>query len=115
MSSQRPVDLVHLSRYTGGDRSLNAEVLTLFATQSAELLDKLGAALTQSDAKTWRDITHSLKGGARGIGAFPMADMAAEAEETNPAEDQSGATLALHNLKSRAQAVTLFIDAYLAR
>jgi HPt (histidine-containing phosphotransfer) domain-containing protein len=115
MSLARPVDLVHLSRYTGGDRSINAEVLTLFASQSAELIDKLGAALNQSDAKTWRDITHSLKGGARGIGAFSLADVVAEAETANPAEDQRRAARILLDLRSRASAVTLFIDAYLGR
>lgn len=115
MTQSRPVDLVHLARYTGGDRSINAEVLTLFATQSVELLAKLEAALRESDSKLWRDITHSLKGGARGIGAFPMADSAAAAEAANPAQDQSLAERALRDLKSSSHTVALFINAYLGR
>src|SRR5580704_13177269 len=105
MSLARPVDLTHLSRYTGGDRAVNAEVLTLFATQSVELLGKLDAALTQNDSKTWRDIAHSIKGGARGIGAFPLADSAAELEQANPAEDHGRAAQVLDDLKSRTRAV----------
>ena len=37
VGNQRPVDLVHLSRYTGGDTALNAEILQLFDTQADEL------------------------------------------------------------------------------
>jgi HPt (histidine-containing phosphotransfer) domain-containing protein len=115
MSLAQPVDLTHLSRYTGGDRAVNGEVLTLFATQSVELLDKLDAALKQNDSKTWRDIAHSLKGGARGIGAFQLADTAAALEDANPAEDRGRAARVLDDLKSHTRAVTLFIDKYLAR
>ena len=115
MTLPRPVDLDHLSRYTGGDAAVNAEILTLFANQSTDLLQQLDAALTQSDSKSWRDINHSLKGGARGIGAFELADKAAEVETTDPARDAGVAARALHDLKSRTLAVTLFIEAYLGR
>ena len=115
MTQTRPVDLVHLSRYTGGDRHVNAEVLTLFATQSAELLGKLDTALRESDCKSWRDIAHSLKGGARGIGAFELAAHAEEVEAANPAQDHGVAARALANLRSSSQSVTVFIDAYLGR
>jgi HPt (histidine-containing phosphotransfer) domain-containing protein len=113
MSLPRPVDLAHLSRYTGGDAAVNAEVLMLFSNQSVDLLAKLDAALSESDSKTWRDIMHSIKGGARGIGAFQLADVAAEAETADPASDAPLAARALHDLKSRTLAVTLFIEAYL--
>lgn len=111
----QPIDLAHLARYTGGDTKVSAEVLTLFANQSVELLNRLDAALHQSDTRAWRDVNHSLKGGARGIGAFQLADKAAEAERADPAADARLAARALHDLKSRALAVTLFIDAYLGR
>ena len=115
MSLPRPVDLEHLARYTGGDAGVNAEILTLFANQSADLLHQLDAALSKSDSKTWRDISHSLKGGARGIGAFEMADTAARMETTDPARDAAVAARALHDLKSRTLAVTLFIETYVGR
>src|SRR5580698_7660047 len=87
MTLPRPVDLEHLARYTGGDARVNAEILTLFANQSTDLLHQLDTALTQNDSKTWRDINHSIKGGARGIGAFQLADTAAAAENADPASD----------------------------
>lgn len=109
-----PVDLDHLARYTGGDAALNAEVLRLFAGQTGELLNRLKEIAELGDGKAWREITHSLKGAARGIGAFALADMAAEAEPIDPKIDASRAHAALRELSSRAQTVRWFIDAYLA-
>jgi len=111
----RPVDLDHLARYTGGDAALNAEVLNLFADQSAELIAKLQAVLETRDLKSWKEITHSLKGAARGIGAFGFADAAANAEPVEPAPDNIGAIDALQALKREAGIVQRFIEAYLAR
>jgi HPt (histidine-containing phosphotransfer) domain-containing protein len=109
----RPVDMVHLSRYTGGDAALNAEILQLFANQSAELMTKLQAVLEARDLKGWKEITHSLKGAARGIGAFALADAAANAEPVEPAPDNLGALNALQTLKQETKSVQLFISAYL--
>jgi HPt (histidine-containing phosphotransfer) domain-containing protein len=109
----RPVDLAHLSRYTGGDPALNAEILQLFAGQSAELMLKLQSVLEARDLKGWKEITHSLKGAARGIGAFAMADAAANAEPALPASDNTAAIRALQSLKLEAETVQSFIGAYL--
>jgi HPt (histidine-containing phosphotransfer) domain-containing protein len=109
----RPVDLTHLSRYTGGDAGVNAEVLTLFADQTVLLLARLDQALSRRDTKAWREVTHGLKGAARGIGAFALADMVAAAEAADPAADAVQAQRALHDIKSKSLAVTLFIETYL--
>jgi HPt (histidine-containing phosphotransfer) domain-containing protein len=109
----RPVDMVHLARYTGGDAALNAEILQLFANQSAELMTKLQTVLESRDLKGWKEITHSLKGAARGIGAFALADAAANAEPVEPAPDNLGALNALQALKQETRSVQLFISAYL--
>lgn len=111
----RPVDLAHLSRYTGGDSALNAEVLDLFANQSADLMRQLEIVLAAHDQKTWRHITHSIKGAARGIGAFALADAAAQAEPLDPAAQAREALDALTAMKARAEAVQSFIQAYLGR
>jgi HPt (histidine-containing phosphotransfer) domain-containing protein len=109
----RPVDLVHLARYTGGDMALNAEILGLFLNQTTQLIGQLHGALEEHDQKTWREILHSLKGAARGIGAFGMADAAAAAEPI--ALGDSTAARALEDLKLRARPVQVFIEAYLGR
>jgi HPt (histidine-containing phosphotransfer) domain-containing protein len=74
---ERPVDLVHLARYTLGNRSLEQEVLGLFLTQSALYLTRLKDAM---DEKTWRDAAHTIKGSARGIGAWHVVASAEAAE-----------------------------------
>lgn len=109
----RPVDLVHLARYTGGDQALNAEVLQLFVNQCGELVQRMDGILQTGDVKTWREVAHTLKGAARGIGAFGMADAAAACEPIDPASDSSGAAGALRALKTDSDAVKIFIDAYL--
>lgn len=113
MSAQAAVDLAHLARYTGGDRSLNAEVLRLFMHQSAELMGQLQRVIETHDAKTWRHITHSIKGAARGIGAFELADVAAEAEPLDLARQRAEALALLTALKAQADAVNRFVQAYL--
>ena len=81
----KPVDLSHLARYTGGDKALNAEILRLFDGQVSEMVGQLLGVLEQRDAKRWREVTHTIKGAARGVGAFAMGDAAAAAEPVNPA------------------------------
>jgi len=72
--SRAAVDLTHLARYTGGDEAINTEVLRLFETQTSEIVARLQAILDARDAKSWKEATHTLKGAARGIGAFKLAE-----------------------------------------
>ncbi len=104
----RAIDLDHLDRYTGGDPALNAEILRLFEGQASEMLGRLEAlGAGPADAKLWREITHTLKGASRGIGAFALGDAAAEAEQA--AADRTAAVAALERLKRQSAAVTAFI------
>jgi HPt (histidine-containing phosphotransfer) domain-containing protein len=108
-----PVDLSHLARYTGGDRSLNAEILKLFDGQVSEMVGQLNAVLAQRDAKRWREITHTIKGAARGVGAFGMGEAAAAAEPVDPANGEK-AVAAIKLLEGEAATVRAFIQTYLA-
>jgi len=109
------VDLVHLERYTGGDIALNQEVLRLFDGQTSELVERLESILGARDAKSWKEVTHTLKGAARGVGAFAFANAAAAAEPIDPTTDTSSALLAIAALKAQAGDVHRFIEAYLER
>lgn len=73
----RPVDLKHLARQTLGDRALEQEVLRLFIQQALSVRDQIGAA---SNGERLR-LAHGLKGSARGVGAFAVADCVAEIEK----------------------------------
>jgi HPt (histidine-containing phosphotransfer) domain-containing protein len=65
----RPIDLVHLARTTLGDRSLEREVLQLFHRQSRMLIARMRSAAPAGIAT----LAHTLKGSARGIGAWRVA------------------------------------------
>jgi HPt (histidine-containing phosphotransfer) domain-containing protein len=76
------IDLCHLSRMTLGERGLEREVLALFDRQAELLLPRLcnGAkAVVAASA-------HTLKGSARGIGAWRVARAAEAVEQANEAE-----------------------------
>ena len=70
-----PIDIVHLRRMTLGDATLEREVLTMFSTQASRLAGALAAMPPDAPA-----LAHTLKGSARAIGAFAVADAAAELE-----------------------------------
>lgn len=76
--AKRPVDLVHLARYTMGNRALEREVLELFRQQSALNLSRMQKAASE---RAWREAAHTVKGSAKGIGAWNVAVTAEEAEQ----------------------------------
>lgn len=70
---QTAIDLVHLARQTGGDHELERELLALFAQQCVRHLRTIHSG---EDAKTRIDAAHTLKGAARAIGAWQVAEAA---------------------------------------
>ncbi len=92
VASERPIDLVHLSKYTMGDKDLEREVLNLFATQSAIYLDRLREA---EDDRAWLEAVHTLRGSASGVGAWRVATYAGKVERLQGKDrnDISGAAI----------------------
>jgi HPt (histidine-containing phosphotransfer) domain-containing protein len=69
------IDVQHLGRMTLGEPALEAEVLALFAAQSVDLATRLKALPADAAA-----LAHTLKGSARAIGAFRVAEAASGLE-----------------------------------
>ena len=109
----KPIDLDHLARYTGGEKALNAEILRLFDSQVTDMVGQLNSVLAVRDTKRWREIAHTIKGAARGVGAFDMGDAAAAAEPVDTANTEK-AEAAIKTLENEAQNVRGFIQNYLA-
>jgi len=107
--AQRPLDLVHLSRYTLGNRGLEAELLGLFRVQAELYAERLATA--ESD-KDWKDTAHSLKGSARGLGAWELGDLAEKAEQM--ASEPAARALMVAQIRSAIGAVNFFIDELMA-
>lgn len=110
---QPTVDLDHLNQYTGGDVAVNGEVLRLFQGQAADMLARLEQSLTMGDRSGWFDAAHTFKGGARGIGAFVLAETIAESERLDPAAQGTQARASLNMMKAQCGQVLAFIDSYL--
>jgi hypothetical protein len=78
------VDQAHLNRMTGGDSGLASEVLGLFREQWdlwVRLLDPT------TDTLDWGNAAHTIKGSARGIGAWQLGEICGKAEEQARAGD----------------------------
>lgn len=75
-SQRRPIDLGHLKRQTLGDRKVEQEVLAMFVGQAAAVRDRI----LHADSSERFQLAHGLKGSARGIGAFALADCAGQIE-----------------------------------
>ncbi len=84
-----PIDLDHLARMTLGDRSLEREVLALFDRQATMLMARMQGALPAVVAAC----AHTIKGSARGIGAFGVADAAEAVELAAGESDKIAAAL----------------------
>ena len=79
------IDLDHLAHMTLGEADLEAEVLTLFDRQAAILLTRMRDAPPAAVAA----FAHTLKGSARGVGAWRVAE-AADAVEMQANHSNGG-------------------------
>lgn len=108
--ADRPLDLVHLSKYTFGDRALESELLGLFRAQAGLYVTRLESAATP---KEWKDAAHSLKGSSRGLGAWALGDISEEAEALNY-DDLGARAAAIHRIRAAILTVNVFIDELMA-
>lgn len=104
------IDEDHLGRMTLGDCSLEREVLEIFARQTTLILERI-AKLDRAGAAA---AAHTLKGSARGIGAWRVAQAAERLERAaGEAADQAFET-AIAELKAASSDVRTAIGARLA-
>lgn len=68
-----PIDRAHLRQMTLGDDALAREVLGLFDRQATLMIERMRSA----DREAQGAMAHALKGSARGIGAWQVAEAAA--------------------------------------
>ena len=102
------IDLEHLRRMTLGDAGLEREVLAMFAAQTVGLIGALATLPAEAGA-----LAHTLKGSARAIGAFAVADAAARLEAAiQKGDDPARALAGLVDAVTEARAA---IDAILRR
>ena len=69
------VDFAYLEDFAAGDIGVVEEVLALFREQAA-----LWSQMIDPSVEHWRDAVHTIKGAARGVGAFALGEACAQAE-----------------------------------
>jgi len=74
-----PVDFEYLEGFAAGDMGVVTDVLALFQGQAEGWQARLDAP-----GDGWRDLAHTIKGSARGIGATALGDVADRAEFGDP-------------------------------
>jgi HPt (histidine-containing phosphotransfer) domain-containing protein len=70
-------DAAHFDHMTGADAALKQEILQLFRGQIANWTPALSPT---APGPNWRDIVHTMKGSARGIGLWALAEACEQAE-----------------------------------
>ena len=93
------VDFAYLEGFAAGDEAMIDEVLALFREQAS-----LWAPMLEPDSEGWRDAVHTVKGAARGVGAFALGDACERAEAGGPG--------ALSAVRDALDAALLDIAAY---
>ena len=78
--SGEAVDFDYLEGFAAGDMQVVTEVLDLFRGQA-----ELWSAALETPGDGWRDLAHTMKGAARGIGANRLGDVCDRAERGDAA------------------------------
>ena len=86
------VDFSVLDRVTGGDDGVAEEVLGLFVQQAG-----MWSPMLDTRIEGWRDAVHTIRGASAGIGAGPLAEACAAAEDA----DRAIASVKLDHVKDQ--------------
>lgn len=87
------IDMDHLNKYVMGDDALRDEILEIFVEQINLMLSQFD--VQQSD-ESWTLTAHTLKGAARGVGAWSIGELCEKAEAligAAPAKTESRASM----------------------
>lgn len=102
-----PIDRAHLGRYTLGSLMLEREILGLFLAQLPLGIEQLRFASTDRE---WQIAAHTIKGSARAVGAWRIASLALEAEQTSGVTDEAVREHVLAMLENACEEVESFVE-----
>lgn len=110
MVNTSAIDFEHLRTYTGGDTAVEQEILGVFIQQADIWVRMLQSS---DDDKAWVDAAHSLKGSARGVGAWRVAEICEQAEQLADDSTLEERDTAIDNLKTAIADTVYFIQQHL--
>lgn len=97
-SRSRPVDLVFLSQKTGGDRQIERDVLALLRSQVALIIQRAPHA-TPDEVQ---QMACAIRGAGRHVGAFAVAQSAADLVRAGAAEYRAAYAAFMEELATTA-------------
>ncbi len=71
------IDRDHLKLYVGDDMTLRNEILFIYEDQLEHWLTCFAPTMSDDD---WYHASHTLKGGSRGVGVWPIGDLCEKGE-----------------------------------
>jgi HPt (histidine-containing phosphotransfer) domain-containing protein len=106
-------DRDHFGHMTGQDIALQREILGMFRDQS-DLWRRL--LIADAPVHTWRDAAHTLKGSARGLGFWALAEACETAEQLAQSGLRDGPLVAheLAAVRARLDEALALVDETLA-
>jgi HPt (histidine-containing phosphotransfer) domain-containing protein len=108
LPGSEPIDRAHLSRYTLGSPTLEREILGLFLAQLPLSIEQLRFAATDRE---WQIAAHTIKGSARAVGAWRIAALAKEAEQSSGIDDEEERDRILAALEAAGETVESYVAA----
>lgn len=116
--AQPPIDYSTLRSIAAlqrpGTPSLVAKVITLYFQSSATLLEKLNAAVTQTDAEATRQAAHTLKSSSANVGAKKLASLSKELEDAGRHQTMENAGPLLREIRTEYDRVVAALEEQLA-
>jgi HPt (histidine-containing phosphotransfer) domain-containing protein len=109
-AAQSVIDEDHLRKMTLGDRTLEREVLEIFARQTSVMLSRL----VEAEPARAAALAHTLKGSARGIGAWRVARATEQLEQAAGRCDWDALSRAISQLEAACGEVRDAIGARLS-
>lgn len=107
LSPAEPIDRGHLARYTLGSPTLEREILGLFLAQLPLSIEQLRFAATDRE---WHVAAHTIKGSAKAVGAWTVARLALEAEQSAGIADDEERDRILSTLENAFEAVQSYVE-----
>jgi CheY-like chemotaxis protein/HPt (histidine-containing phosphotransfer) domain-containing protein/two-component sensor histidine kinase len=95
-----PLDLSALAQFTGGDKSVERDIIAQFLSATRDDANALRAAVAQGDADAIARAAHRVKGAARMMGAGPVANVSERIEQAGKSGDMTMLTSSMVEFNS---------------
>ncbi|MFM9912086.1 MAG: DAHL domain-containing protein [Methylophilaceae bacterium] len=102
-------DVSHLKQMLGDDETIIQELLQIFISSTAPMLDQMGAAVAAQHFAETKKLGHQLKGSAANLGATRLQELAKELEAASLAEDSTQLTTVYGSIRASFDELAVWV------